>query len=70
MAIASLVLGLGSMMTTCFPLGLVGLWLGHRARKAARQRGEPSGSPDDMMALIGMILCGVFALSWEEKELT
>lgn len=64
LAIAALILGLFSMMTTCFPAGLVGLWLGARARKAARERGERSGSPDDMLALIGMIISGIFGGLW------
>jgi hypothetical protein len=63
-SIVALVMGLLSMMTTCFPLGLVALWLGARARKAARLRGEPNGSPDDMMALIGMIIGGIFGGLW------
>ena len=45
-------------------MALVALWLGARARKAARLRGEPNGSPDDMMALIGMLIGGIFGGLW------
>jgi hypothetical protein len=57
-------LGFFGMMTTCFPCGLVALWLGYAARKAARERGEPSGSPDDVMAIIGMAVGGIFGGLW------
>jgi hypothetical protein len=60
----SLVLGILSMMTTCFPLGLVGIWLGAKARREAREAGERSGGPNDMMGLIGMILGGIFGGLW------
>ncbi len=54
-AIASLVCGV--MGWTCFLVGFVGIYLGARARKAAREYPEQYGG--EQMALVGMILGGV-----------
>lgn len=63
-AIIALVLGIASFMTGCFPAGLVGLWLGLKARKEAKARGEPNNSQNQVMALIGAIVGGVFGGIW------
>jgi len=66
-AILALVLGILGFTTACFPLGFVGFYLGARARKQARELGEPS-STNATLGLVGMILGGVFgvlyALFW------
>jgi len=66
-AILALVLAILGFTTSCFPLGLIGFYLGARARKQARELGEPSGT-NATLGLVGMILGGVFgalyALFW------
>jgi len=54
-AIAALVCGI--MALSCFPLGFVALWLGARARKAARE--QPGRVGGEQLALAGMIAGGV-----------
>lgn len=54
-AIAALICGL--LAFSCFPLGFVAIWLGARARQAARENPERVGG--EQMALIGMIVGGV-----------
>ena len=54
-AIAALVCGL--LAFSCFPLGFVAIWLGARARQAARDNPDRIGG--EQMALIGMIVGGV-----------
>jgi hypothetical protein len=54
-AIAALVCGL--LAFSCFPLGFVAIWLGARARAAARENPDRVGG--EQMALIGMIVGGV-----------
>jgi hypothetical protein len=54
-AIAALVCGL--LAFSCFPLGFIAIWLGFRARQAARDNPERVGG--EQMALIGMIVGGV-----------
>lgn len=41
----------------CFPLGFVAIWLGARARRAARENPDRVGG--EQMALAGMIIGGV-----------
>ena len=55
-AVAALVCGI--MAWSCFPIGFVAVWLGVRARRAARANPEQVGG--DQMALIGMIIGGFF----------
>jgi hypothetical protein len=57
-AIAALVCGLMTL-TGCFPLGFVALWLGARARKAARE--NPTQVGGEQLALVGMIVGGIVA---------
>ena len=63
-AVIALVMGCGAFVTSCFPLGIVGLWLGHKARKEATARGEPSNSSNQIMALVGMIVGGIFGIGY------
>ena len=60
-AIASLVCGIMAF-TGCFPLGFVALWLGARARRAARE--NPGQVGGEQLALIGMIVGGSMAAIW------
>ena len=53
-AIAALVCGL--LAFSCFPLGFIAIWLGARARQAARDNPDRVGG--EQMALIGMIVGG------------
>jgi hypothetical protein len=63
-AIGALVCGL--LAFSCFPLGFVAIWLGARARRAARENPHQMGG--EQMALIGMVIGGitgtVFMLIW------
>jgi len=52
----------GVMAWTCFPLGFVAIWLGVRARRAARENPQRVGGAQ--LALVGMILGGIFSLVW------
>ena len=56
-AVAALVCGI--LAWGCFPLGFLALWLGARARKAARE--NPSYVGGEQLALAGMIVGGIFA---------
>lgn len=62
-AIVALVFGIMTPLTSCFPLGIVALWMGAKARKQAAAAGEPGGS-NAGMALAGMICGGVFGVLW------
>jgi len=59
-AVAALVCGV--LAWTCFPLGVVAIWLGVRARRAARENPERVGG--DNLALGGMIVGGLFLALW------
>jgi len=59
-AVAALVCGILSW--TCFPLGFLALFLGVRARRAARQ--DPDRVGGEQLALVGMILGGFFGVCW------
>ena len=59
-AVAALVCGI--LAWTCFPLGVVAIWLGVRARRAARENPERFGG--DNLALGGMIIGGLFLALW------
>ena len=56
-AVAALVCGIFAW--GCFPLGFLALWLGARARRAARV--NPSYVGGEQIALAGMIIGGIFA---------
>lgn len=56
-AVAALVCGIGGWF--CFPLGFAAIWLGARARRAARE--NPGRVGGEQMALAGMIIGGVLA---------
>jgi hypothetical protein len=45
--------------TGCFPLGFVAVWLGARARRAARE--NPGQVGGEQLALVGMIVGGAMA---------
>jgi hypothetical protein len=55
-AIAALVCGIFAW--GCFPLGFLALWLGARARRAARE--NPNYVGGEQLALAGMIIGGGF----------
>jgi hypothetical protein len=57
-AIAALVCGIMAF-TGCFPLGFVAVWLGARARRAARE--NPGQVGGEQLALVGMIVGGAMA---------
>ncbi len=57
-AVAALVCGIGGWF--CFPLGFVAIWLGARARRAARE--NPGRVGGEQMALAGMIIGGVIGV--------
>jgi Domain of unknown function (DUF4190) len=59
-AVAALVCGI--LAWTCFPLGIVAIWLGVRARRAVRENPERVGG--DNLALGGMIVGGIFLGLW------
>jgi hypothetical protein len=59
-AVASLVCGI--LAWSCLPLGIVAIWLGVRARRAARE--NPGRVGGDNLALGGMIIGGVFLAFW------
>lgn len=56
-AVAALVCGL--LAWSCLPLGFVAIWLGFRARRAARE--NPAYVGGENLALAGMIVGGIFA---------
>jgi ABC-type Fe3+ transport system permease subunit len=59
-AVASLVCGI--LAWSCFPMGIVALWLGARARRTARE--NPGRVGGDNLALGGMITGGIFLGLW------
>ncbi|HWZ89645.1 MAG TPA: DUF4190 domain-containing protein [Polyangiaceae bacterium] len=59
-AVAALVCGI--LAWSCFPLGIVAIWLGVRARRAARDSAGRVGG--DNLALGGMIVGGIFLALW------
>ena len=59
-AIAAIVCG--GLAWSCFPLGFVAIWLGARARRAARE--NPGRVGGDQLALAGMIIGGIFGTLW------
>lgn len=59
-AIAALVCGLLAM--SCFPLGIVAIWLGIRARRQIRE--NPDRLSGDTLALAGMIVGAIFLALW------
>jgi len=54
-AIAALVCGIVAIW--CFPVGFIAIWLGARARRAARENPERVGG--EQLALVGMWVGGV-----------
>jgi Domain of unknown function (DUF4190) len=59
-AVAALVCGI--LAWSCFPLGIVAIWLGFRARRAARESSGRIGG--ESLALGGMIVGGAFLALW------
>ena len=59
-AVAAIVCGV--LAWSCFPLGFVAIWLGARARRAARENPERVGG--EQLALAGMIVGGIFGILW------
>jgi hypothetical protein len=59
-AVAALVCGV--LAWSCFPLGIVAIWLGVRARRAIRE--NPGRVGGDNLALGGMIVGGLFLAFW------
>jgi hypothetical protein len=58
-AILALVLAIVGFTTSCFPAGLVAVYFGAKARRVARESGEPNNT-NATLGLIGMILGGIF----------
>lgn len=58
-AILALVLSLVGFSTSCFPVALLAVYFGAKARRQARDAGEPHGT-NATLGLVGMILGGVF----------
>ena len=61
-AVAALVCGLAPLFGGCFPIGFVGIYLGAKARRLARE--QPDVYEGEGMALAGMILGGVLGFGW------
>ena len=61
-AILALVLGIVTLSSSCFPLGFVAIYLGTKARKKAAEENDTGTNPT--LALVGMILGGVFGVLW------
>lgn len=61
-AIISLVLGILTVSTSCFPMGFAALYFGARARKKAREDNDTGSNAT--FALVGMIIGGVFGALW------
>jgi len=61
-AVVSLVLAIATMSTTCFPMGFAALYFGNRARQKAKEENDTGHNPT--LALVGMILGGVFGGIW------
>lgn len=61
-AIIALVLGVLTMSSGCFPLGFAALYFGNTARKKALAEGDTGTNAT--LALIGMILGGLFGGLW------
>ncbi|MFO0567339.1 MAG: DUF4190 domain-containing protein [Polyangiaceae bacterium] len=61
-AIISIVLAVATMSTSCFPLGFAALYFGNRARKKAKEEGDTGGNAT--IALVGMIVGGIFGVIW------
>lgn len=59
-AVASLVCGI--LACSCFALGIAAIWLGVRARRAARE--NPERVSGDNLALGGIIVGGIFLGLW------
>jgi uncharacterized protein DUF4190 len=59
-AVAAIICGV--LAWSCFPLGFVAIWLGARARRAARE--DPSRVGGEQLALAGMIIGGIFGILW------
>ena len=57
-AVAAIVCGV--LAWSCFPLGFVAIWLGARARRAARE--NPGRVGGEQLALAGMIVGGIFGV--------
>ncbi len=61
--VIALVCGAVAMTTACFPFGFAGLYFGLRARRLAREAGDPGGSVATM-GLIGALMGGIFGTIW------
>jgi hypothetical protein len=58
-AILAVVLGAVGFTACCFPISFAAYYFGSKARKQAREQGDPSGTNANL-GLVGMILGGVF----------
>ncbi len=61
-AVAALVCGLTPLLSGCFPVGFVAIYLGMKARALAQQ--QPDKYEGEGMALAGMILGSVFGVGY------
>ena len=62
-AILALVLAIVGFTTSCFPLSLVAIYFGVKARRQAREVGEPNNS-NGALGLVGIILGAIFGAIW------
>ncbi len=62
-AVLALVMGILGFSTTCFPLSLVAIYFGIKARRQAREAGDPNGS-NGVLGLVGLILGAIFGAIW------
>lgn len=56
-------LSIVGLSTSCFPVGLIAVYFGMKARRQARELGEPN-STNATLGLVGMILGAVFGGLW------
>ncbi len=62
-AILALVMGILGFTTTCFPISLFAIYFGIKARRQARESGDPNNS-NGTLGLVGLILGIVFGAIW------
>lgn len=61
-AIISIVLGVVTMSSSCFPLGFAAFYFGSRAKKKAKEVGD-TGS-NNTLATVGQVLGMAFGVLW------
>lgn len=59
----ALILSIVGIGTTCFPLGFAAVYFGVKARKQARDIGDPNNS-NATLGLVGIIVGAIFGSLW------